>query len=52
MKSTEDEGNFNYANCEVLDLPVEEQIKKKTLRYLPSYLPEMTRKKNVFCDKK
>ena len=44
--------NFNYSNREVLDLPVGGRKKKKTLRYLPSYLPEMTRKKNVFCDKK
>ena len=30
----------------------EEERKKKTPRFLPSYLPELMRKKNVFCDKK
>ena len=53
MKSTEDEGISTMPTVKFSIFLWEEQIKKKTLRFLPSYLPEMTRKKPVFfCDKK
>ena len=48
MKSTEDEGISTMPTVKFEIFPWKEQIKKKTLRYLPSYLPEMTRKQNVF----
>ena len=52
MKSTEDDGSSTKATVEIWIVVWEEQIKNKTLRYLPSYLNELRRKKNVFCVKK
>ena len=52
MKSTEDEGILTKATVKFHIVVWEEERKKKTLRCLPSNLPELRRKKNVFCDKK
>ena len=45
--------NFDFGNCEVLGSGLGEKKKKENSEVLLSFLPELTRKKNVFfCDKK
>ena len=51
MKSTEDEGILTMATVKGQVNVWEEERKKKTPRFLQSYLPELKRKKNVFCDR-